>query len=139
MYVGYLYELKSKNKYMKNIVNITSTAWKKMGHIILKSNNKYGFLFGATSGGCNGFNFNLNLLEKNEFNELIKLKPNIIKNDNIKLYIDPFSELYIFGTTIDYVEEDFKKGIFENKFIYKVDKEKVSSCGCGISFMPRKI
>ena len=32
---------------------------KKMGSIIQKSSNKNGFIFGATGGGCNGFNLTL--------------------------------------------------------------------------------
>ena len=63
---------------MKNIVNITSNAWKKMGTIIQKSNNKNGFIFGATSGGCNGFNFDLKLIKKEEKEQILKLKPNIL-------------------------------------------------------------
>jgi len=47
--------------------------------------------------------------------------------------------MYVIGTTIDYINEDYKKGIFENKFIYNVDKKLASSCGCGISFTPKKI
>ena len=49
------------------------------------------------------------------------------------------SEMYLIGTTIDYVKEDYNKGIFENKFIYNIDKKLASSCGCGVSFMPRNL
>ena len=125
--------------YMKNLINITSNAWKKMNSIILKSNNQYGFLFGITSGGCNGFNFNLNLMDKKDYESITKLKPNIVTNDNVTLYIEPVAEMYVIGTTIDYINEDYKKGIFENKFIYNVDKKLASSCGCGISFTPRNL
>ena len=37
---------------------------------------------------------------------------------------------------IDYIHENYKEGIFENKFIFNVDKTKMSTCGCGISFTP---
>ena len=104
-----------------------------------KSNNSYGFLFGVNSGGCNGFNFQLELLKESDYHTINKLKPNILEYDNVKLYIDPMSEMYLIGTTIDYVNEDYSKGIFENKFIYNVDKKLASSCGCGVSFMPRNI
>jgi iron-sulfur cluster assembly accessory protein len=124
---------------MKNIINVTSNAWKKMNSIILKSNNNFGLLFGVTSGGCNGFNFNLNLMDKNDYESIMKLKPNILTNDNVTLFIEPVSEIYIIGTTIDYVNEDYKKGIFENKFTYNVDKKLATSCGCGISFTPRNL
>ena len=123
----------------KNIINVTANAWKKMGSIIQKSNNKNGFIFGANSGGCNGFNFDLRLIETEEQKEIMKMKPSILKNDDVNLYIEPLSEMHLIGTTIDYINEDFSKGIFENKFIYKIDKKLASSCGCGVSFMPRNL
>lgn len=123
----------------KNIINVTANAWKKMGSIIQKSNNKNGFIFGANSGGCNGFNFDLRLIETEEQKEIMKMKPSILTNDNVNLYIEPLSEMHLIGTTIDYINEDFSKGIFENKFVYKIDKNLASSCGCGVSFMPRNL
>lgn len=123
---------------MKNIVKITENAWKKIIDISQKSQNNK-LLFGATSGGCNGFNFNLKLMENNDFNEIKNLKPNYLENNNIKVYIDPFSEMHLLGTEIDYIKEDFNKGVFENKFTFHIDKKIASSCGCGVSFMPRNI
>tara|TARA_Y200000002_G_scaffold363691_1_gene351993 strand:+ start:91 stop:465 length:375 start_codon:yes stop_codon:yes gene_type:complete len=123
---------------MKQIINITNHAWKKINNIALKSNNNK-LLFSASSGGCNGFNFNLKLLENNEYNDIKKLKPNLLTNNNVNVYIDPVSEMYLFGTEIDYVSEDFNKGIFESKFVFNIDKKLASSCGCGVSFMPRNI
>jgi iron-sulfur cluster assembly accessory protein len=123
----------------KNIINVTANAWKKMGSIIQKSNNKNGFIFGANSGGCNGFNFDLRLIETEEQQEIMKMKPSILTNNEVNLYIEPLSEMHLIGTTIDYIHEDFSKGIFENKFVYKIDKKLASSCGCGVSFMPRNL
>ena len=123
----------------KNIINVTANAWKKMGSIIQKSNNKNGFIFGANSGGCNGFNFDLRLIEKEEKKEIMKMKPSILTNNDVNLYIEPLSEMHLIGTTVDYINEDFSKGIFENKFVYKIDRELASSCGCGVSFMPRNL
>ena len=123
----------------KNIINVTANAWKKMGSIIQKSNNKNGFIFGANSGGCNGFNFDLRLIETEEQQEIMKIKPSILTNNEVNLYIEPLSEMYLIGTTIDYINEDFSKGVFENKFVYKIDRELASSCGCGVSFMPRNL
>ena len=118
-------------------IKITQNAWKKLFDISRQSNN-YRFLFSASSGGCNGFNFNLNLIENTETIKLgKKRKPTAISNDDVTVYIDPLSELYLLGTTIDYVNQDYKKNIFESKFIFDVDKELLSTCGCGISFTPK--
>ena len=119
----------------KNIINITKNAFNKMDEILKLSKNNNGFLFGITSGGCNGFNFDLKLIkEKPDFN---KMKPNIIQNGKVKVYVDPMAEMYLIGTTIDFLEENYSKGIFESKFIYKVDRDLASTCGCGVSFTPK--
>lgn len=123
----------------KNIINITQNAFQKMSFILKNSNNNVGFLFGITSGGCNGFNFNLNLMTDDELKKISKMKPNIVEDKDVKVYVDPVAEMHLIGTTIDYVKEDINKGIFENKFVYKVDKKLASSCGCGVSFMPRSL
>ncbi len=123
----------------KQIIQITKSAWNKMGSIMKKSNNQSGFLFGVTSGGCNGFNFDMKLIDEKELERILKLKPTVLEEKNTKLYIEPLSEMYLIGTTIDFVNEDYSKGIFESKFTYNIDKKLASSCGCGVSFMPRNI
>ena len=127
----------SKNNFP---IIITNKAWGKMKEITEKQNIN-NFLFSAKSGGCNGFNYDLKLLNKDKYQDFIisngKVKPNIIKKNDIQLVIDPVSEMILFGTTIDYIAEDYGKGIFENKFVFKVDKNIASSCGCGISFSPK--
>lgn len=121
---------------MKSIINITNNAWNKMSLICKKSNNN-NFLFSVTSGGCNGFNFNLNLLKKEDYDSIIKQKSSLLSNSEVNVYIEPLSEMYLIGTTIDYVEEDLHNCVFESKFVYKIDRNIASSCGCGISFMPK--
>ena len=119
-------------------IQITKNAWKKITEIIHKSKNPYGMIFSASSGGCNGFNFQLELLT-NPIHQKIKKNKflTILTNDESKVYIDPLSELYLSGTTIDYINEDITKNIYESKFIYEIDKNLMTSCGCGISFSPK--
>jgi len=121
-----------------NSIHVTKNAWNKMSHIINLSKNKYGFIYSASSGGCNGFNFELNLLEKELHKEIIKKKfYTVLKEDTTKLYIDPISEMYLLGTTVDYIHEDYKNNIYESKFQFKINKDNMTSCGCGISFSPK--
>ena len=123
----------------KNIITVTKNAFQKMSRIMEKSNNKNGFLFGINSGGCNGFNFNLQLMKDEELDKIVKQTPNIIQDKKVKVYVEPLSELYLVGTEIDYLKEDYNKGIFESKFVYNINKKIASCCGCGISFTPKKI
>ena len=121
-------------------IQVTNEAWNKIESIMKQSSNNIGFIFSASSGGCNGFNYNLNLLDDNKFEKLNnKLKLSYVNNNNTKIYIDPLSEFYLIGTKIDYISEDFNNNIFENKFIFIPDKEKATSCGCGISFSPKSM
>jgi iron-sulfur cluster assembly protein len=119
---------------MNSIINVTKSAWSKMGQII-KSNTNYAFLFSINSGGCNGFNYELSTIDKRVYDDLVK--PNILEYEDIKLAVDPLAEMYLLGTTIDYVKEDYSKNIFESKFVYIPDKDMATSCGCGVSFTPK--
>lgn len=111
---------------------VTNSAWNKM-YDILKIKKYKGFIFSAKSGGCNGFNYNLDILDnKGEYDSYTT-----IKNNNVKILIDPISEMFLIGTTIDYVTEDLENNIFENKFIFTPNKSIATSCGCGISFTPK--
>ena len=107
---------------------------------IIKSQNAKGFLFSAVSGGCNGLNYNLELIkDQTQIDKITseKIKYTKIENNDVKFYIDPLSEMFLIGTNIDWVAEDYSRGIFENKFIFEPDKELATSCGCGISFHPK--
>ncbi len=128
------------SKISTNLININNNAWNKMNKIITKTNNQnMGFLFSADSGGCNGFSYNLTLLTRKEYMELHKNNKfiNYVKNDNLKVYIEPLSEIYLLGTTIDYIGEDYSKNIYESKFTFTPEKNRASTCGCGVSFSPK--
>lgn len=110
---------------------ITKNAWKKIIDIskIKKNTN---FLLSVKSGGCNGFNYKFENIENIKYKNI-----NVIKYDNIKILIEPKSEFLLIGTKIDYINEDIKNGIYDNKFIFSPDKEQNNSCGCGTSFSPK--
>lgn len=110
-----------------SIVSVTKQAWRKMDQILKSSSCKDGFLYSVSYGGCNGFNFQLNLLKAGDKEPLMKTKPSIMQKGHVRLYVEPLSELYLVGTKIDYVSEDYEKGVFENKFVYIVDKKKAST------------
>jgi iron-sulfur cluster assembly accessory protein len=121
-------------------IQITGSAWHKISEILSQTKNTYGLLYSVKTGGCNGFNFELNPLTKNIHQKIKDTKfLTILQNNNSSVYIDPLSEMYLLGTTIDYVKEDFTKKIYESKFIYNADKNLMTTCGCGISFSPKVV
>ena len=118
---------------------ITTPAWNKMTDI-LSQNKKHAFLFSAKGGGCNGFNYILESISSNNYDKVMMTSPTPIIhiNNNTKLVIEPLSEMLLLGTTIDYIEEDYSNDVFESKFTYTPQKDKATSCGCGISFSPKE-
>jgi len=123
---------------MKTNILVSKNAWKKMTEIIKQSNNKYGFIYSASSGGCNGFNFVLELLDEKIYDTISKNKYlTVLTNKDVKLYVEPHSEMHLLGTSINYITEDYTKGQFENKFVFDVNKDLMTTCGCGTSFTPK--
>jgi len=119
-------------------IKITRSAWRKIGDILFVTKNKYGLLYSASSGGCNGFNFELDPMTQKIYNQIKENKfRTILTDDESIVYIDPLSEMQLLGTTIDYIEEDFNNKIYESKFIYDIDKNLMTTCGCGTSFSPK--
>ena len=100
-------------------------------------------MFSAVSGGCSGYNYNLELLNNSQHDALHlefskgKFPCTILQHNDSKVIIDPISEMSLMGTTIDYVSENYSKGCFENKFVFLADKKHATTCGCGISFTPK--
>ena len=119
-------------------ISISISAWDKMTHILEKSNG-YAFVFFATGGGCNGFNYKLESIDEKKFDNLTAEQPSptIVTNSNTQVVIEPMSEMLLLGTTVDFIEEDYSKNIFESRFIFTPKKDFATSCGCGVSFSPK--
>lgn len=121
-----------------NKIIVTNNAWSKLISIIKNSNNN-SFMLSASSGGCNGFSYQFKMITNDKYKEALKENPVIEKNKGINVLIEPKNEYLLSGTTIDYLKQDLKNGIFESKFIFIPDKQLTYSCGCGTSFSYRYI
>ena len=122
----------------KFIPVITYRAWKKI-NCILQRSLQDSMLYSVESGGCNGFNFKLEILDDSIKNKLYSNKrpATLIQspiNNNQHIYIDPESELYLLNTEIDFITEDYNKQIFDSKFVFNIDPTIMRRCGCGTSF-----
>ena len=121
------------------MIQVTSRAWNKI-HTILNNKKTYAFIFSATGGGCNGFNYNLKTISHADYTKQFnkgKMAIYTIINNDSRIIVDPMSEMLLIGTKIDYISEDFDNNVFENKFIFTPQKDKATTCGCGTSFSPR--
>jgi len=121
-------------------ITVTDSAWNRLKYVAQKKHLP-GFLLSASSGGCNGFNYELKPLTRECYAKVIaeagKFPPTAVRRDSIDVVVDPIADVILFGTTIDYIVEDLDAGRFESKFSFMPDKNRASSCGCGISFNPK--
>lgn len=80
-----------------------------------------GLRVGVKGGGCSGLSYFLEFSEKKE-------KDNEFVYEGVKVFVDPKSDLYLNGTTLDYVDTLQEKGF---RF---VNPNASKTCGCGESF-----
>ena len=105
---------------MDNLL-ITSNAAKKIIELSKKKEKKM-LRISVTGGGCQGFQYNLDMENKSEKKDII------IKKNNALVVIDQNSLNLIKGSEIDFVED-----LIGSRF--KINNPKAtSSCGCGTSF-----
>ena len=105
---------------MDNLL-VTNNAAKKIIELSKKKEKKM-LRISVTGGGCQGFQYNLDMEDKYEKKDII------IKKNNALVVIDQNSLNLIKGSEIDFVSE-----LMGTSFKISNPKTK-SSCGCGISF-----
>ena len=106
----------------KAALSLTNAAKSRLNDIISKKSNTLGIRIGVRTRGCNGLSYTMNFIDKvNKLDEYIK-------EDNINIYIEPKSLLYLVGTTMDYVDTETV-----SEFVF-VNPNAKSKCGCGESF-----
>lgn len=105
------------------MITVTSNA---VNHIkkLLSSRDKKpkGIKLGIETKGCSGLSYNMEFVDQPlEGDELLKI-------NDINIYIDPKATLFLLGTVMDYEE-----GVLESGFKFINPNEK-GRCGCGESF-----
>ena len=82
----------------------------------------HGFRVGVRGGGCSGLTYML------DFENEEKKGDQVVVFDDLKIYMDVKSQLFLAGTTLDYVESLMDTGFkFQNPNARR-------SCSCGESF-----
>ncbi len=107
----------------KQVMQLTDNAAEQV-KVLLAERGKpsMGIRVGVKSGGCSGLIYFVEYAdEKNPFDE-------IIQDKGVTVLIDPKALMYLLGTKMDFVSEQFKSG-----FTFTNPNEK-GKCGCGSSF-----
>jgi iron-sulfur cluster insertion protein len=102
---------------------LTDVAVEKVKEVMTREGVKDGGLrVSVVGGGCSGFQYNLGI------DDSAREDDTIIEQGGVKLFLDPISQQYVYGTVIDYVNGLHGAGF---KFVNpKADR----TCGCGSSF-----
>jgi iron-sulfur cluster insertion protein len=102
---------------------LTDVAVEKVKEVLVRDGVKNGGLrIAIVGGGCSGFQYNLSL------DESAREDDTIIEQGGVKLFLDPISQQYVYGTVIDYVN-----GLHGAGFKF-VNPNANRTCGCGSSF-----
>lgn len=104
-------------------IQLTDTAIDQVKKLIAaRDEPPFGIRIGLKTKGCSGLSYTLQYAdEKGPFDEEVDM-------GDFKILIDPKAVMFILGTEMDYVTEDFQSG-----FVFNNPNEK-GKCGCGESF-----
>ncbi len=83
---------------------------------------------GVKGGGCSGFQYSLDMTDEGAVTETDETFVHESDAGKVTVIVDPKSNLYMDGTTIDFKDEMIGRGfVFDNP-------NSSSCCGCGQSF-----
>jgi iron-sulfur cluster assembly accessory protein len=104
-------------------VSLTPTAISKVKEIMAQQNPvPAGLRIGVVGGGCSGFSYSMS------FENAPGMMDKVYNFDDLKVYVDATSAMYLNGCVVDFVETLEASGFkFENPNVK-------STCGCGSSF-----
>lgn len=100
---------------------VTKDALSKLSVLKETEKGKY-FRVYVTGGGCSGFQYGF------KFDSVTAFDDDVIDFDNFSVLLDSMSYPYLYGSTLDFVED-----LSGSKFVIKNPNAK-TTCGCGESF-----
>jgi iron-sulfur cluster assembly protein len=106
-------------------VQVTERALKRIRIAMAKeriSPAEGGLRLGITGGGCSGLSYNI------RFDTQPRERDRIYQFDDVRVFVDPKSFIYLHGMVLDYEETLMRQGF---NFI---NPNSTKSCGCGSSF-----
>ncbi len=104
-------------------VKLTDAAIVKVKEIMATQDpTPAGLRIGVVGGGCSGFQYSMS------FENQSGMMDKVLRFEDLRVFVDATSAMYLNGCTVDYVETLEAAGFkFENPTVK-------STCGCGSSF-----
>lgn len=105
------------------MITLTDAAAERVKQLIARSDKPVeGLRVGVRARGCSGLSYYV------EYAEQARQSEDVIEDKGVKIFIDPGSVMFLFGSEMDYVE-----GKLESGFVFRNPNES-GRCGCGESF-----
>ncbi|HUS05979.1 MAG TPA: iron-sulfur cluster assembly accessory protein [Bryobacteraceae bacterium] len=103
-------------------IEVTPKAVQKIREAFAKQGVTGGLRLGVLGGGCSGLSY--------QFKFDVKPRPTdkVFEFEDIKVFVDPKSLLYLDGMTLDY-----KESLMQSGFDF-INPHAKKNCGCGTSF-----
>ena len=103
-------------------IDVTKNALKRILDVIKEdSNSSSNFRVFVTGGGCSGFQYGF------KFDDDVAFDDDVIKFDNFSILVDSMSYPYLYGSTLDFVED-----LSGSKFVINNPNAKTT---CGLSLI----
>jgi iron-sulfur cluster assembly protein len=103
-------------------VQVTPKAVQKIREAFAREGVSGGLRLGVLGGGCSGLSYQF------KFSAEPRPRDHVFEFDDVKVFVDPKSILFLDGMTLDWKDSLIQSGfVFENPHATK-------SCGCGTSF-----
>jgi iron-sulfur cluster insertion protein len=102
-------------------VSLTENALSRI-HSVMEHEDALNFRVYVTGGGCSGFSYGF------KFDKEVAFDDDVIDFNEFTLLVDSMSYPYLYGSTVDYVED-----LSGAKFVINNPNAK-TTCGCGESF-----
>ena len=108
---------------VKPIITLTPKAVLRVQEIVKNKSDAIGLRVKIVSSGCSGHSYKFEIVKAGE-----EVKTDsLVEQDEVKIYIEQKSLLYLLGAEMDFVEDKFKSA-----FIFNNPNEE-DACGCGQS------
>ena len=102
-------------------VSLTENALSRI-HSVMEHEDALNFRVYVTGGGCSGFSYGF------KFDKEVAFDDDVIDFSEFTILVDAMSYPYLYGSTVDYVED-----LSGAKFVINNPNAK-TTCGCGESF-----
>lgn len=106
----------------EKVVHVTPKAVQKIREAFQREGVTGGLRLGVLGGGCSGLSYQF------KFDTKPRATDHIFRFDDVEVFIDPKSMVFLSGMTLDWQDSLIHSGfVFNNPHAKK-------SCGCGTSF-----